>query len=404
MNNQNQVRTEILVSIITIGFIIALFSKYVQGAYLHMDFPFNTFLFAPDDRFRDFYGPYIQAQNLEAYINKPGLVISQYFPFLYLLLYPFTFLEMHTASYLFSAIFYTLAIAISWLYISKLTHIKTFASKATTTAVFTLMNYGMLFCFDRGNVEIIVYLLLCIAFLFFLKNNIKIFSLFIILATMVKPYIGLYSIILIDLKDKKTIISYFKFLFMLVIVFFSMMLIFNGKFIDNNSTLYNNLVLVKNMYDAKIMLFYSVSILEPIKYFISEQSSELTTKIHMFITIPTFIISCLLVTLIPKMVWHKVTIITCMLVCLTPVAFDYKLLMFMVPIFLFITSDEIESSRISYLYSIFFGLIIIPKDYYYFPELNATSIQVLLNPILIYILILFLWYEMVKKLKFTSKI
>ena len=62
MNNQNQVRTEILVSIITIGFIIALFSKYVQGAYLHMDFPFNTFLFAPDDRFRDFYGPYVQAQ------------------------------------------------------------------------------------------------------------------------------------------------------------------------------------------------------------------------------------------------------------------------------------------------------------------------------------------------------
>ena len=129
MNNQNQVRTEILISIITIGFIIALFFKYV----------------------RDFFGPYVQAQNLEAYINKPGLVISQYFPFLYLLLYPFTFLEMHAASYLFSAIFYTLAIAISWLYISKLTHIKTFASKVTTTAVFTLMNYGMLFCFDRGN-------------------------------------------------------------------------------------------------------------------------------------------------------------------------------------------------------------------------------------------------------------
>lgn len=55
MNNQSQIRTEILVSIITLGFIIALFFKYVQGAYLHMDFPFNTFLFAPDDRFRDFF-------------------------------------------------------------------------------------------------------------------------------------------------------------------------------------------------------------------------------------------------------------------------------------------------------------------------------------------------------------
>ena len=119
MDHQSKVRTDILVSIITIGFIIAVFFKYLQGAYLHMDFPYNTFLYAPDDRFRDFFGPWGQAINLEAYINKPGAVISQYFPFLYLLIYPFTYLEMHTASYLFSAIFYTLAIAISWIYVSK---------------------------------------------------------------------------------------------------------------------------------------------------------------------------------------------------------------------------------------------------------------------------------------------
>jgi len=404
MNNQSQIRTEILVSIITLGFIIALFFKYVQGAYLHMDFPFNTFLFAPDDRFRDFFGPYVQAQNLEAYINKPGLVISQYFPFLYLIIYPFTFLEMHFASYLFSVIFYSLSIFLSWLYISKLNHIKTLSNKITTTTAFTLMNYGMLFCFDRGNVEIIVYILLCIAFLYFLKNNIKIFSLFIILATMVKPYIGLYSIILINLKDRSTIVLYFKFLTILIIMFFSMMIFFSGKYNDNINTLYNNLVLVKNMYDAKIMLFYSVSILEPIKYFIPENSSDLTTKVHMIITLPTFLISCFLITIVPNMIWQKVTIITCILVSLTPVAFDYKLLMFLIPIFLFITSKDSESKRVTYLYSIFFGLIIIPKDYYYFPELNATSIQVLINPILIYALILFLWYEMSKNLKFTRKI
>ena len=403
MDHQSKVRTDILVSIITIGFIIAVFFKYLQGAYLHMDFPYNTFLYAPDDRFRDFFGPWGQAINLEAYINKPGAVISQYFPFLYLLIYPFTYLEMHTASYLFSAIFYTLAIAISWIYVSKLTHLNNFASKATTTSVFTLMNYGLLFRFDRGNTEVIVYVLVCTAFLFFLKKNIKAFSLFIILATMCKPYIGLYSIILVNLKDKKTIILYFKFLFVLIVVFFTMMLFFSGKYLDNIITLYNNLVLVKNMYSAKIMLFYSVSILEPIKYFTPDDSTTLVVKIHMIITLFTFLISCLLITLIPKMVWHKVTIITCMLVSLTPVAFDYKLLMFMVPIFLFITSKEQESKRVTYLYSTIFGLIMIPKDYYYFQEMAAVSIQVLINPILIYTLILFLWYEMTKNLKFTSE-
>ena len=72
----------------------------------------------------------------------------------------------------------------------------------------------------------------------------------------------------------------------------------------------------------------------------------------------------------------------------------------MLPILLFINSNEEESLVKNIIYAVLFGLILIPKDFYYFFPgdglvlNNYTSISVIINPILIYTLTVFLFFEL----------
>lgn len=404
MRTQNQIRTETVLTIMMIGFTVSVFFKYVLSQYLNMDFPHNTFLFPPDDRFRDFFTNFSQTHFLETYLNKPNLVIASYFPFSYLIIYPLTFFDVYTATYAYSFIFYTSAILVSAYFVNKLDYEMTVSYKVFATFILTFMNYGMLFCFDRGNAEISLYIFLALSFIFYNKDNKKLFIFFLVLATLIKPYAGLYSLVLINIsKIKESILSYLYFLLTLIILFVALMLLFSGNFFDNVSNLGKNSAGVESIYSLKTMFYYSASILEPLKFFLikfnSTYSVEIVAKTITFITL---FVSFFIIAINDKFLWKKVTLITSMLVCLTPISFDYKLLLFTLPIFLFITSNDIESNRKSYVYAFLLGLIMIPKDYYYFNELNSavsnyhTSIAVIINPILIYLLIIFLFFDMFK--------
>ena len=66
---------------------------------------------------------------------------------------------------------------------------------------------------------------------------------------------------------------------------------------------------------------------------------------------------------------------------------------------------EKESVEKNISYAVLFGLILIPKDYYYFVSIgdlvtnNYTSIAVILNPILIYSLTVLLFFDIFKYVK-----
>ena len=404
MRTQNQIRTETILSIMMIGFTVSIIFKYILSQYLNMDFPHDTFLFPPDDRFRDFFTNFSQTHSLDTYLNKPNLVIANYFPFIYLIIYPLTFFDAYTATYIYSFIFYMSAIFVSVYFVNRLDYEMTVSYKVFTTFILTFMNYGMLFCFDRGNAEVSLYIFLALSFIYYSKNNKKLFIFFLVLTTLIKPYAGLYSLVLLNInKIRESIISYLYFLLSLVVFFIAMMLLFSGNVFENISNLFKNSSVVDVIYDIKTMYYYSASILEPLKFFLikfnSPYSVEIVAKTITFITL---LVSFFIIAINNRFLWKKVTLITCMLVCLTPISFDYKLILFTLPIFLFITSQELESDFKSYIYAFLLGLIVIPKDYYYFSELNDavsnyhTSVAVLINPILIYLLIIILFFDMFK--------
>jgi hypothetical protein len=66
---------------------------------------------------------------------------------------------------------------------------------------------------------------------------------------------------------------------------------------------------------------------------------------------------------------------------------DYKLIHLFIPLFLFFNAQK--SSRLDWLYALMFGLLLIPKDYYWFGKVisdNGThdiSISMIINIIIL---------------------
>jgi len=183
-----------------------------------------------------------------------------------------------------------------------------------------------------------------------------------------------------------------------------MLSLFSGPFINNLQTLVQNLNIVNNVYSNNFLMYYSLSILEPIKYlhyFFNCINVEIVANVVVYTTL----LSSGVLFFTKDYLWKKVALLTCLIICLTPISFDYKLILFMLPILLFINSNEEESTAKNIIYALLFGLILIPKDFYYFVPgdglvlNNFTSISVIINPILIYTLTVFLFFDMFKYVK-----
>jgi hypothetical protein len=86
--------------------------------------------------------------------------------------------------------------------------------------------------------------------------------------------------------------------------------------------------------------------------------------------------------------WKRVAVLVLVMLLLPPLSADYKLLLLYVPLYLFVESDK--PSRLDPAYLAVFGLLLVPKSYYYlssvFSESGAAhdiSIAVPLNVLLL---------------------
>ena len=81
--------------------------------------------------------------------------------------------------------------------------------------------------------------------------------------------------------------------------------------------------------------------------------------------------------------WRIVTLLTIVMLLFANVSFDYRMIYLMIPIMLFIISNEKIKNKKNILYAVLFGLMIIPKNYYitsYY--IYAANIGGIINPLL----------------------
>jgi len=409
---QRTQKIKILSSIILIGFSISVLYSYVFGGYLHLNFPFNTFLMPADSPFTDFtnyikcnsiqsFNPYI---NNEYFPNTKSTCQIGYLPFGALINCLFALFASKKLALLF---FLTLFI-VGWIFFvyknfkldNKLDNLNSFFT-------ITFLSYPFLFAIDRGNLELYMFLLLS-CFCFFCtsrKRNLSNLALLCLsLAIAIKPFPVLLMILLIDKKKWKEILVVIALVLLICIL---SLFCFKGGLLQNIQSLRSNQILILHAttnppsglnYGWNIGWGYGHSLFGALKVFLAyflttfhidnvkawidsllRFNSILSFFIFIFVTWYTLTIE--------KVFWKKLFLLIFVMLVTSPISGDYRLLSLFIPLAFFV--NEPQESKYDLLYVVLFGLMMIPKSYYIIPFMNqlaglGLSLGVVVNPLLLF--------------------
>ena len=147
-------------------------------------------------------------------------------------------------------------------------------------------------------------------------------------------------------------------------------------------------------------LDYGHSLLGLLKYiFISIKQQEiipLIIKYYYLLIMPILLYTIYFIIFYNILLWEKVTLITIMFCLLPSVSADYKLIHFLIPIFLFINDNSKQNSKLyffnklndSQIFIFLFALLLIPKNYRIFT--NFVYDGVYIDPLILIFLLIFI--------------
>jgi len=425
---QNDTRIEIISSIVLVGFALAVFFHYINGSYLGLTYPHDTFLFKPSDRFNDFFHMINICKNLNPYF-EPYLFQSNYFPFANLIFYVFSLIEPVVSLRLYSSVFILFILSylsvmlaehqelrlkktvVLWLillivlFFPDMNHSFRFFWMSVVLGVLILyyrgrnigeialkhyknifilglLTYPILFCLDRGNIEMFLLIFLGLFSYFYYRKQVLLGAFFLGLAISLKLYPAVFVVLLIsDKKYKACIWS----LCVAAGVTLLALLLFKGGFWANiiyiisgfNTSLWSGFFELNGQFQRGVSLyslFKMILLLTISKTGLVQAASinmGLFLKVYTVIAFLIFIFISIYILLIETERWKKMSLLVFSMLLLPHFSADYRLIHLFIPIVYFINSRT-ESSR-SIVYSLLFALLLIPKNYYYFQGFYSDS-------------------------------
>ncbi len=146
-------RLSLLASIVLIGTSAAVVFHYVMAYYLGRGYPYNTFLFLPSDHFNDWNNTYRYV--LHFLQGRPAPFV--YFPFAFLLVAGATLLPMSVGLALLVLAYVSGLVTLLWR--TVLDVLPGRQLKLQYAVILVALSYPVLFTLDRGNLEMLVFLL-----------------------------------------------------------------------------------------------------------------------------------------------------------------------------------------------------------------------------------------------------
>ena len=194
---QKNDKISIIYKIVILGFGLSVIYHYILGAYLGYDFPYNTFLFTPNDKFADFTNVIKVIKNLNPY--DTNYLCSGYPPLAYIFAFPFSLIPIKISLIVFFLLF--VSIFVVYFLHQKPSQVELF--KAVTIVLFS---YPFLFCFDRANFEILVFLFVVLFIFYLRKDKMIISSIFLSFAISIKLFPAVFLILFFSKKNYKYLI------------------------------------------------------------------------------------------------------------------------------------------------------------------------------------------------------
>lgn len=399
-------KVTILANTVLIGFVLAVIFHYVLGFYLAKPFPFNTFLFNPFLAFGDFTSLLPKIKDFTPYA-PPG-EWQQYFPLSYLILVPFAYIK----NQLLAISVYLLIFVGSFNFINT----KMFSCKGLNKAlnfqnilIMTFISYPFLCLVDRGNFDMILFLIFALFVFAFQSKKYKTAAILLGILNGMKPFSLLFLILFLFEKRYKEFFFSIATSFLLI---FGGFMLFKGNIFDQISVMVQSWMWFKQtyIYDKGTWGFInSSSLFPPLKmaFYVYNPfhmiSMDLLAKIYGYFSF-IFTIFIGVFTFKEKVFWKRISLIVLYTLLIPHNIYDYKLIFLFVPIYLFINAQK---SRFDLAYTFLFGLLLISKHYYIIDlsdGVNRFSLSTILNPMIIMIFIGLIIYEQFLNKKSGEKI
>ena len=358
--------------IIIAGFSLAVFYHYVLGTYLSLSYPYNTFLFRPNDKFMDFFN-----MLASPYVN--GKLFMTQFPFGQRLAQAFSVLPPNVGLVVFITIFLSFFLYVN--YSNLNTSIK--EQTIRNVFVFSFLTYPFLFLFDRANIgEVFIFIFLYLFIFFYRKQKTIISIIFLSFAISMKLSPAVFLILLLsDKKYKEAIYT----VLLVMIISICCYLSYDGGLMQNIGAHLTRL----NGYSKDYAignegLYFGNSLWGLIKLIVIAISlkcpATLITRVYSITVFILFSLVALYIIFKENNFWKKVALLIFSMNLFPFVSADYKLIQIFIPLFLFINYDSTD--KFDFLYAILFGLLIIPKAYFHYDNNPEITSSVIISPLL----------------------
>jgi hypothetical protein len=381
--------------------LFAIIYHYVCEKYVGLQWPYNTFLFMPGDRFNDFFNTI----NFSKLLKNGEFVYNQsmwnpYMPFMNWVCLLFAFGNNYVNFIMYTLILITFFA--TYLFVNIYKENKNKIEALFITVILLLTSYPLIFLIDRGNLEGLVSIFIGLFLYFYVKNKYFIASIILALCVSLKPFAIVFIVLFLsDKKIKETLyFGVFSAIFTIgSLAFLPLGLAENFKYwlVDLNRydeiyvkgfggamyghTPYN----VLHILNSKIGFTGDISMLK---------------KFYFAFAIISFIIIIIYIVKYEKYFWRKVFLLTLSMVWMPFISNDYTLISLCYPLVLYFTCEETTMSSIYNKYIVILSaLIMIPKQYFTIvpkgqsPSLLSTyGISTFISPILILILLIVMLY------------
>jgi len=212
-----------------------------------------------------------------------------------------------------------------------------------------------------------------------MKKRFLISAIILSFAIAMKPFPAVFLLLFIpEKKFKEIIITVLSTLFLSI----TPLLAFQGGFIANLFTVLSipslsDVNTSTGYFLANNFNYHCVSLFTIIKFYFIETgiiqrvNMSLFSNLYVKGVVLAFIPIGLYVIYLENELWKRVTVLSIVMVIFPQLSADYRLMYMFVPLFLLLMNEKI--SKADYFYIILFGLLLIPKSYYFFPKTITDS-------------------------------
>jgi len=372
-----------------VGFFVAVVSHYALGVYDGRPYPYNTFLFKPGDMFEkssegvgshffgDLFATWHYSRDPSPYLHSNIVIPSNYPPFTHLLFRPLSALPYTVVLSIFLV---GTTAAVLWLVAAQLKDV-TMPLRLLAAGVLGLLNYPILLMLDRGNVEALVLLFLAAAALSARRGAWTWSAVLIGAAAAMKGYPLLFVVLLLGARRPRDVNVAVSTAAGLTLLSFSTMA---GGVLDNARGFLRGV----GSFDAFGTGERGVQHGSSLHGLTSVAAHIWPTMTWLPRVTPPLALVILLIGSVSVisgrlLLWQSSAVIAGLTILVPTVAFDYRLVLMLVPLLVLLGEPGGSLRRVSVLT---LGLLFVPKG---LPVLyGEVNVGVIVNPLLLILLVL----------------